>query len=290
MQPSLPAATAAASSSPHRPHLTIRPASGWAALDLRELFQFRDLLLVLAARDVRLRYRQTVLGVLWVVLQPLIAALIFTFVFDHMAKMSSGGVPYFLFAFAGQLAFGAFASTLTKASGSLVGNAQLVSKVFFPRLILPLSTVFSTFVDFAVGFGLLTVFMAFFRTAPGWGIITMPLWLFLIVLMSVGLGLMAGALMVTYRDVAYILPVILNFLLFASPVGWMLSRIPEGYRTAYLLLNPLASLIAAFRWSVFGKGDVPWGFVAYAAAAALALFIAGALAFSARERGFADVI
>lgn len=287
----MPTTSAATASLPHqKPYLTIRPASGWAALDLRELFLFRDLLFVLAARDIRLRYRQTALGVLWVVLQPLIAALIFTFVFGSMAKMGSDGIPYFLFAFAGQVAWMAFSATLTKASGSLVQNAQLVSKVFFPRLILPLSTVFSTFVDFAVGLGLLAVFMVFYGVAPGWGILTLPVWLLLIVLLALGIGLMAGALMVAYRDVVYILPVALNFLLFASPVGWALSAVPERLRSLYLTLNPVASLLEAFRWSLFGTGNVSWGFVAYAAALSVGLFMLGAVVFRMRERGFADVI
>jgi lipopolysaccharide transport system permease protein len=278
---------------------TIRPPSGWAALDLREVVRYRDLLVTLAARDVRLRYRQTVLGILWVVLQPLIAAGIFSFVFGRIAGLGSGvAVPYFVWAFAGQVAWAAFSGTLTKASGSLLQNASLVSKVFFPRLVLPLSTVASTFVDFAVGCVVLAGLMLVNRVWPGWQIVTLPVWFALITLLGLGAGLIASALMVAYRDVQYILPVAVNFLLFASPIGWGLAelagRCPPNLRVLYLLLNPLAPLLEAFRWSLFGAGRggaaVPWGWVAYAAAVTLGLVVLGASVFRNRERGFADVI
>ncbi len=289
-----------------KPLRTIRPTGGagfWsprglaAALDLREMWAFRDLFGTLASRDVKLRYRQTILGVVWVALQPLLAALIFTFVFNKMAGLTATGAPYFVFAFAGQLAWGAYSQTLTKSANSLVGNTGLVSKVYFPRLILPLSTVLSTFIDFAVGFALLAVLMVAFHAFPGWPLLTLPLWLFLITLLAVGAGLIAGALMVSYRDVAYVLPVALNLLLFGSPIGWGLEKIPLHLRTAYLLANPFAPLLSAFRWSLLAHGvrdphaaPVPWAFVAYGALFAVTLFIVGALTFRRMERRFADVI
>jgi lipopolysaccharide transport system permease protein len=258
------------------------------------VWQFRDLLTTLAVRDVKLRYRQTALGALWVVLQPLIAAGIFTFVFSRIAGLSSDGVPYFAFAFAGQLAWMAFASTLTKTSASLVGNAQLVSKVFFPRLVLPLSTIFATLVDFCVGMVLMALLMVLFGIVPGWGFLLLPVWLLLIVLLATGIGLFTSALMVSYRDINYILPVMTQFLIYATPVGWglseMVTRIPERFHAIYFLLNPLASFIEAFRWSLFGRGYVSWDYIGYATAVTVFLLVAGAFAFKRMERRFADVI
>ena len=160
-----------------KPYLVIKPRSGWAALDLRELWQYRDLLLTLAIRDVKLRYKQTALGVTWVVLQPLLAAAIFTFVFGKVAKLPSDGLPYFIFAYAGMLGWNAFNSTLTKASACIVSNSQLVSKVYFPRLILPLSTVLSTLLDFLVGLALMVLLSIVYGVNPGVGVLLLPLWL-----------------------------------------------------------------------------------------------------------------
>ncbi len=279
---------------PKQPHLIIRPSSGWAALNLRQIWLYRDLLMTLALRDVKLRYRQTALGAIWVVLQPLLGAGVLSFVFNRVADVPTGDAPAFLFAFVGMLAFTAFSSTLTKASSSLVGNAQLVSKVFFPRLVLPLSTVLSTLVDFAVSLTVLFVLMLLYRIAPGPQLLLLPLWLGLILLLSLGCGLIAGALMVSYRDVQYVLPVVVNLLTFASPVAYAASfaasKLPDGLQPFYFILNPLAGLLEAFRWSVLGGGEVQWGYVAYSSVFALLLFLAGAFAFRKMERKFADVI
>lgn len=272
------------------PTLTIRPSSGWQAINLPELWQFRDLLLSLAQRDIKLRYRQTALGVFWVVLQPLIAAIIFTFVFSKVAKLPApNGIPYLVFAFAGMLAWNAFNSTLTKASMCLVGNAQLVSKVFFPRLVLPLSTVFSTLLDFAVSLVVMALLMIVFHVAPHLSLLLLPIWLLLIVLLAVGIGLYASALMVSYRDIQYVLPVATQFLLYASPVGYALSVVPHRWQTLFAL-NPLTGLLEGFRWSLLGTGHPPVGMILYAAGVSVFVFAAGATAFKSMERKFADVI
>src|SRR5687767_10009520 len=182
------------------PLVRIRPEARWSALDLRELWGFRDLLLAMAMRDVKLRYRQTALGVTWVLLQPLLAAAIFALVFGRVAKLPSDGLPYFLFAYGGLLAWNAFNSTISKVSLSLVGNSHLVSKIYFPRLILPLSTVLSTLLDFAVGLALLVVLMVVYRVAPTPAMLLLPVWFVLVVIMAVGMGLVAAALTVSYRD------------------------------------------------------------------------------------------
>jgi lipopolysaccharide transport system permease protein len=275
-------------------HRTIRPATRWISLNLPEVWHYRDLLLTLAQRDVRLRYRQTALGALWVVLQPLIAAGIFTFVFQKVAGLSGNGIPYFALAFTGQVAWMAFSSTLSKSASSLVGNASLVSKVFFPRLVLPLSTVPSTALDFTVGFVVITVLMMVYGIVPFWGILTLPVWFLLIVMLSLGIGLICASAMVRYRDVGYIVPVALQMLLYASPIGYSLqqmeSRLGETFIPVYLLLNPLAALVEAFRWSLFHTENVPWFYVGYAAIVSVVVLTVGAMAFRQQERKFADVI
>lgn len=277
-----------------KPHLLLRPAAGWQAIDLRQIWQYRDLLTTLAMRDVKLRYRQTALGAIWVIIQPLLGAGVLSFVFNRVANVPTGSVPPFLFAFVGMLGFTAFSSTLSKASGSLVGNAQLVSKVFFPRLVLPLSTVLSTLVDFGVSLAMLFVLMLVYGIAPVLQMLLLPIWLALILLLSLGCGLGASAVMVTYRDVQYVLPVIVNLLTFASPIAYAASfaasKIPTALQPLYFVLNPLASLLEAFRWSLLGTGDVKWGYVAYSALFSLILFVVGAIAFKKMERKFADVI
>jgi lipopolysaccharide transport system permease protein len=271
------------------PYLRIRPSSGWAALNLRDLWQYRDLLFVLAGRDLKLRYKQTALGVIWVVLQPLLAAGIFSFVFGKVAGLSSEGVPYFVFSFAGLLGWNLFSNILSKSSGCLVGNAQLISKVFFPRLVLPLSTVPSVLVDFAIAAVLMAGLLVVHRIVPGWGLLLLPVFLGLIVTCALGVGLVTSALTVSYRDVQYILPVFTQMLLYASPIAYAASRVPAEWRSLYYL-NPLASLLDGFRWSLLGGTPPPWAYVAYATAISAALLVWGAFSFKKMERRFADVI
>ena len=275
---------------PRKPYLTIRPTSGWQAINLRELWQFRDLLTTLAQRDVKLRYRQTSLGVLWVVLQPLLAAGIFSFVFGKVAKLPAPhGIPYLVFSYAGLLAWNAFSSTLTKSSGCLLQNSNLVSKVYFPRLALPLSTVFSTLIDFGVALVVMAALMAVNHVVPTLAVLLLPIWLLLIVLLALGVGLYAAALMVSYRDIQYVLPVVTQFLLYASPVAYSATLVPAKYRVVFEV-NPLTGLLEAFRWSLLGVGHLPVGAVAYAALVTVTVFVAGAFSFKSMERKFADVI
>jgi lipopolysaccharide transport system permease protein len=271
------------------PLLVIRPGQGWQAINLRELWQFRDLLTVLAGRDVKLRYRQTALGPLWVVLQPLLGAGIFSFVFGSVAGLPSDGLPYFLFAYAGLLGWNAFNTTLAKSQASLVSNAHLVSKVYFPRLILPISTVFSTIIDFAVALCLMLVVMAAYGVTPHVGLLLLPVWLVLLLLLAVGIGLLTSAVAVTYRDVVAMTGPLLTLVLYASPVAYAVSAVPERMRALYFL-NPLASLLEGVRWSLLGNGTMPWTWAAYAAGAAVVVFVMGAFSFRKMERRFADVI
>jgi lipopolysaccharide transport system permease protein len=272
-----------------KPHLTIRPSKGWQALDLKQIWLYRDLLMTLASRDVKLRYRQTALGAFWVIFQPLMTAGIFSFVFGTVANLPSDGLPYILFSYAGVLASNAFSSTLNKTSGVLVGNAGLISKVYFPRLVLPLSTVLSTLIDFGVALLMMAVLMVMYHITPSLSLLMLPVLLFLILLLAVGIGLWTSALMVSYRDVAFVLPVLIQMLLYASPVAYSVAKVPAEYLN-YYFLNPLAGLIEAFRWSILGRGEVHWGAVAYSAVFAVASFIFGAFMFKKMEKKFADVI
>jgi lipopolysaccharide transport system permease protein len=271
------------------PFLSILPPRRWAPLSLRELWIYRELLYTLAERDIKVRYKQTLLGVLWVVLQPLLAAAIFAFVFGRIAKMSSDGVPFIVFSYAGLLGWNAFNSTLSRSSASVVENARLVSKVYFPRLMLPVSTLGTTLIDFAVSCGLLVIMMAVYRIVPSWPLLLLPVWLALLLAAAVGMGLYTSALMVTYRDLQYALPPFLQLMLYACPVAYSASSVPAGLRK-YYYINPLAGLLEAFRWSILGHGAIHWGGVAYDATFVIILLAGGLLAFKRMERKFADVL
>jgi lipopolysaccharide transport system permease protein len=269
--------------------IVLKAERGWARLDLVELWEYRGLLLALAVRDIRLRYRQTMLGVAWVVIQPLISAGVFSFVFGSIAKLPSDGVPYLVFAFSGLTAWNLATNVLTRASASLVNNSNLVSKIYFPRLILPLSGVPSALLDFAVAGAVLAGLLAAFGVKLHVGLLLMPVWLVILVSIALGLGICAGALSVKYRDVNYIVPVALNLVMFLSPITYSTSALPTAVRD-YYYLNPIAGVIEAVRWSLLGIGHVSVGAVLYSALAGLALLLSGAFVFRRLEREFADVI
>lgn len=271
------------------PTLVIRPRGRWAAVQGRELWEFRDLLWTFAIRDIRLRYRQTALGVVWVVLQPLLAALAFAFVFGRVAGLPSGGVPYIVFAFAGQLGWQVFSGVLSRSVGSLITNAGMVSKIYFPRILLPLSVLGAVLLDFIVGSVVMAVLLVGYDVRPGYGILLMPLWLVIALMLSLGLGFAVAGLAVRYRDVQHLVPLLTQVLLFASPVAYSLSSVPESIRSVYQL-NPLSGLFEAVRWSLLGVGELDVGQALYTGCFGVAMFVIGALAFSSLERDFADVI
>ncbi len=275
-----------------KPHLVIEPSSGWVSLNLRELWHFRDLLLTLAARDVKLRYRQTALGPVWVLLGPLLSAGIFSFVFTNLAALPTDGVPGLLFVYIGMMAFSAFSNTLGKTAGSLVGNQHLVSKVYFPRMILPLSVVFSVLIDFLVALCVTAALMLYFRQPVSPAVVLLPFWLGLILLFALGIGLVFAALIVTYRDVGFAIGPLTQFLQFASPVVYPVSLVSGklGRLLPLYYLNPMASLIQGFRWSLVGGTAPPVAFVVYSVCFTIVLFFAGAYLFGKMERRFADVI
>ncbi len=269
--------------------LRLAPGERSVGRELAETWAARDLLYTFADRDIRLRYRQTVLGVVWVVLQPLIAAGIFTFVFGTVAHLSSDGKPYMVFAFGALTGWNFFSGILTRASGCLVGNANLVSRVFFPRLILPLSVIPAALLDFIVALGMFAALLVVYGVAPTAALVTLPFWMLLLGAGALGAGLVAAALMVRYRDVQYVLPVAVQLLLYASPVAYAASRVPDNWRALYYL-NPLVAAIEGLRWSLLGTEPPSGGAVAWSVAAAALAMITGVMVFRRMERGFADVI
>ena len=240
-------------------------------------------------RDLKLRYKQTFLGVAWVLLQPLLAAGIFSFVFGLIAKMPSDGQPYFLFSYCGLLGWNLFSNTITRTSTSLIANSQMISKIYFLRLVLPFSTVPSTLIDFAVSLAMFAVLMVIYRSPVGLAALLFPVWLVLLLMLSCGVGLWCSALSVSYRDVQYILPVVMQLLLYGSPVAYSVSKVPAKL-ALYVNLNPLSSLLEAIRWSLLGTQAPDWRFVGYSAALCILAPFTGAFIFKRMERRFADVI
>jgi len=278
-----------------KPYLTVRARKSWLSVNLRELWLFRDLLLSLTARDIKLRYKQTALGVIWGVLQPLIAAAILTFVFGRLANLpvdqTAAGqpVPYFLFMFASLVVWNFFASIVNKVSNILVGNSALVAKVYFPRLLLPLSGAMGMLVDLAVSSVVLICIQLYSGIPFGPQILLVPLVLLLVIFAALGIGMGATALSVQYRDVAYILPVVVQMLFFASPIAYSVANV-HGRSAAFFQLNPLTGILGIWRWSTLGTPHPPFWTIAYAATFSMILLLVGVMVFQYMERTFADVI
>ncbi|MEO8621345.1 MAG: ABC transporter permease [bacterium] len=268
----------------------IRSDTRITPLDWAELWRYRDLWLTLALRDVKLRYRQTALGVAWVVLLPLIASGVFTLVFGIVAKLPSDGSPYFLFVFAGYLGWSSFQNTLTRCGTSLVGNASLVTKVYFPRIMLPASTVLASLLDFSIGALLFLIALLVRGEMPPLGSLALvPVFLALLQLLALSIGLFSAALTVRFRDVQYVLPFLIQLLLYASPVAYSVAVVPERLRPLYLL-NPVAPILDALRAALLGHGDIHWRAVGGSAVITLVLLVTGTLFFLHQDRQYADVI
>lgn len=267
----------------------IAPPKGIGLPPFADIWEAREVFWRFGIRDIVLRYRQTVIGVVWVILQPLAAAGIFSIVFGQVAKLPSGGLPYFVFSFAGMLAWNLFNSVISRASSSLVANQSLVSKVFFPRLIVPLSTILSVLLDFAVALVLLIVLLFVFGINPGWPILLVPVWIVLTVIFALGFGMAASSMMVKYRDVGYVLPWVLQILFYITPVAYALQAVPTKLAWIFAI-NPLSWMMEAYRWSLLGLAAPPLWQMLGLALAAIVVFGAGVLVFQKQERGFADVI
>lgn len=273
----------------HQPVTVIEPSGGWRALDLRELWRYRELVYFLAWRDVKVRYKQTLLGATWALIQPLAATGIFTIFFGVLAKMPSDGVPYPLFAYIGLLPWTYFSTTVGKIGGSLVANTNLISKVYFPRLVIPLAGVVSGLIDLGIGFCLLMAFLVFFGVAPSAAMLTVPLFVAFAVVTALSIGIWLSALDVQYRDIRYVIPFLVQTWLFATPIVYPASLLPEKFRPLYGL-NPMVGVVEGFRWAVLGSGEFPGLLLAPSVALVLVLLVTGLAYFRHVERTFADVI
>jgi lipopolysaccharide transport system permease protein len=270
------------------PVVQIRPSHGWRALDLRELWRFRELVYFLALRDVKVRYKQTALGVAWVVLQPLLAMGIFSIVFGQRG-LATNGVPYPLFVVSGLVPWFYFSNATSGASGSIVGNTQLISKVYFPRLAIPLAAVMANLVDLSIGLLLELLLLVIFGVGFGWYLFALPLLVALVALTALSVSVWLAALDVQYRDVRYAVPFFVQVWLFATPVIYSAGDVPERWRPL-LTLNPMTGVIEGFRWSLLGAGDPPLAALAGSTLIILILLSTGVLYFRRMERTFADVI
>jgi lipopolysaccharide transport system permease protein len=273
----------------------IRPTQGWASLRLGEVWEFRELLFFFVWRDVKVRYKQTILGALWAVLQPLLTMVIFTIFFGGLARVGSDGLPYPLFSYAGILPWTFFAFGLSQAANSLVGASNLIKKVYFPRLIIPLASVLTGLVDFAVSFVVLIGLMAWYRMPPTLMVIWLPFLLLLTVLAALGFGLWLAALNVEYRDVRHVVPFFVQLWLFVTPVIYPTSRLTaklaEYGLPAWLCgLNPMAGVVEGFRWALLGTGSRPGPILLVSTVVTLLVLASGAFYFRRMERTFADVV
>lgn len=269
--------------------LIIQPTRGWRAIDLRELWAYRELLLIFAWRDLKVRYRQTLFGALWVMGQPLVSMLIFTLLFGRVARLSvTTPVPYPVFVLAGLLLWNFVAGAVNHVGNSLLGAAYLISKAYFPRLVVPLSNLLTNLVDFAIAALLLVPVMLWYRVVPGLEILLAPLVVLLATFLALGVGLWIAALNVEYRDIRIVIPWVLQIAMYVTPVVYPLSALPERYRLI-ATLNPMCGIVEAFRATLFGT-PMPYGPLLWSVAASLLLLVTGAFYFRRVERRFADVL
>lgn len=267
----------------------IEPSGGWVSLKLHELWEYRELLYFLTWRDIKVRYKQTVLGVAWALIQPLFTMLVFYFSFSKLAKIPSDGLPYPLFCFAALVPWSFFANGLAQSSNSLVGSANLITKVYFPRLTIPLATVLSGVIDFLLAFGLLVVMMLSYGVALSWKIFLFPLFVLLALVTSLGVGLWLSALNVQFRDVRYVVPFITQFWMLATPIAYPSSLLGEPWRTLYGL-NPMTGVVEGFRWALLGTPSSPGPMLIVSSLAAVLILIGGAFYFRRMEKTFADIV
>lgn len=271
------------------PHSVYEPTHGWLSLHLGELWHYRELLYFLTWRDIKVRYKQTALGVAWAVLQPLITMVIFSVIFGQLAKLPSDGIPYPIFSYAALLPWGLFSGALQRAGTSLVANSNLITKVYFPRLVIPISAVAAGLVDFVISFVVLLGLMFYYRITPTWMILTIPLFVLLAVLTALAVSLWLSALNVQFRDVQHMIPFLIQAWMYASPVAYSTGLIPNGPWRILYGLNPLAGVIQGFRWALLG-GNPPNELMAISGVIVLLLLLSGLFYFRRMEKTFADVV
>ncbi|MCX6055484.1 MAG: ABC transporter permease [Chloroflexi bacterium] len=268
----------------------IKPVKGWVALNLKDLWMYRELIYFLTWRDLKVRYKQSVLGVLWAILKPVMTMVVFTIFFGNFAKMPSDGVPYPIFSFTAVVPWEFFAAALSVSARSMVSSGNMVSKIYFPRIIVPLSSVMANLVDFLIAFVILIGMMLVYHITPTINILWLPFFLLLAFITAFGVGLWFSALLVMYRDVGYLLPFLTQLWMFASPVAYSTSLVPEKWRILFSL-NPMAGVIGGFRWALLGiEQSVSFGMLAISSGIAVAIMISGLYFFRRMERIFADMI
>ena len=272
-----------------RPVVLIQPRRGWLSFDLKAVYRYRELLYFLVWRDVLVRYKQAAIGVAWVVLQPLLTMVVFTIIFGQFAKLPSDGLPYPIFSFTALLPWNYFAQAISRSGISLVSNANLISKIYFPRLIVPISGALGPLVDFAISFIILLGMMAWYGIAPTWGVLALPFFTLLAVVTAMAVSLYLSALNVKYRDVGHAIPFLVQFWMYASPVVYSVNIIPQKWRLLYSL-NPMVGVIEGYRWALLGKERPDFGVMAVGVVVASVLLLGGLVYFKRTERFFADII
>jgi lipopolysaccharide transport system permease protein len=283
-----PAEPSPSVSLPDEPLVSIRPASGWSAIEFKSLWAYRELLYFLTWRDLKVRYKQTLLGAAWVILQPLLTMIVFSVLFGKLAGIPSDGIPYPLFAFAGLLPWIFFSSAVNHSGNSLVGSANLITKVYFPRLIIPGAAVAGGLVDMAIAFGVLIALMAVYRVSLTANVLLLPAFVVLITLLSLGVGMWMSALNVKYRDIRYALPFAIQLLMFATPIIYPVTMAPAEWRWV-LKLNPLTGIIGGYRSALFGR-PFDWPAIAVSTVITIGLLVFAAFYFRRMERTFADIV
>ena len=271
------------------PVLFIRPSRGWISLNLHDLWEYRELLYFLTWRDIKVRYKQTVLGAAWAIIQPFFTMVVFSLFFGKLAKMPSDNIPYPIFSYTALVPWTFFANGLSQSSTSLVASANLIKKVYFPRLVVPISSVISGAVDFVLAFVVLLGMMLYFGIVPTWNIVWLPLLLLLALVTSLGVGLWLTAMNVQFRDVRYAIPFLVQAWMFATPIAYPSSLLDEPWRTLYGI-NPMAGVVEGFRWALLGTETAPGPIVIVSALVAVGLLISGAFYFRRMEKTFADVV
>jgi lipopolysaccharide transport system permease protein len=271
------------------PVYRIAPAGGWFDLDLREFWYARELIYFFVWRDLKVRYKQTAIGAVWAILQPFLTMVLFSLFFGRLAKLPSNGLPYPVFFYSAILPWTYFASALQNGTAVVVEQQKVITKVYFPRLVLPLSAVISPLLDFAISFVFFLLVIAYYQVRPTLAILLLPLFLALAILTALGVGLWLSALNAIYRDVRYVVPFLVQFWMFASPVAYASSLVPERWRWVYGL-NPMAGVIEGFRWALTGRGDPPSVLLAASVAGVVLLVISGVLYFKKMEGVIADVV
>jgi lipopolysaccharide transport system permease protein len=269
--------------------IRIEPSKGWVSLKLNELWEYKELLYFLIWRDIKVRYKQTVLGAAWAIIQPFFTMVVFSLFFGRLAKIPSDGVPYPIFSFAALVPWTFFANGLGKASNSLVGNSNLIKKVYFPRLAIPIANVLSGIVDFVLAFMMLIGMMIFFGVTPTINVLWLPFLLLLALVTSLGVSLWLSAMNVQFRDVQHIIPFITQFWLFATPIAYPSSLLSEPWRTIYAI-NPMVGVVEGFRWALLSTDTAPGLMVLISSLVALALLVSGLFYFRRLEKTFADVV